>query len=413
MPVTQEELGKRIRAAREACGFTQEAIAARIGVSRPAVVQMESGQRSVSSLELDRLAFALGRDIREFVSDEFQAEDTLTALFRAEGEALGDPDVLEHLRACIAIGRELTNLERLIGIAEEVPVMAQYPVLAPARRWEAIEQGERIAEEERRRLGLGAGPLPEIGELLEAQGVRAGLIDLPADVSGLMLHDRSFGLFVIANRRHPVLRRRFSLAHEYAHVVADRERFGLVSRASERSNLVEVRANAFAASFLMPEEGVRQFMAGLGKGKPSRASSEVFDEAGSINVEGRTEPGTQAIQLYDVVQLAHHFKVSRIAALFRLRNLRLVSDAEFASLRDQDELGEGKLFADLFGLAEPEDEARHEFRHRVTALALEAYRREEISAGKLREVASMVGVSWEDLEQLLASDEPPPEGTRA
>ena len=46
-------------------------------------------------------------------------------------------------------------------------------------------------------------------------------------------------------------------------MVADQERFGLISRVSERDDLIEVRANAFAASFLMPEDGVRQFCAGL------------------------------------------------------------------------------------------------------------------------------------------------------
>jgi Zn-dependent peptidase ImmA (M78 family) len=75
---------------------------------------------------------------------------------------------------------------------------------------------------------------------------------------------------VVANRAHHYLRRRFSFAHEYAHVVADRDRSGLISRTSERDDLVEMRANAFAASFLMPEDGVRQFVAGLGKG--SRAA---------------------------------------------------------------------------------------------------------------------------------------------
>jgi len=59
----------------------------------------------------------------------------------------------------------------------------------------------------------------------------------------------------------------------------DRDRSGLVSRASDREDLIEVRANSFAASFLMPEEGVRQFVASLGKGGPSRAYAEVFDEA--------------------------------------------------------------------------------------------------------------------------------------
>jgi len=315
---------------------------------------------------------------------------------------VGEPFVLEKLRECMAIGRELTNLEHLVGIDRDLATVASYPLPSPKTRWEAVQQGQRLAEEERRRLGLGNAPLPDMGELLESQSVRTGLVDLPDDVSGLTLSDRKVGLFVVANRAHHYLRRRFSFAHEYAHVVADRERFGLISRASERDDLIEVRANGFAANFLMPEDGARQFVAGLGKGKASRAFAEVFDEAGSLNVEGRTEPGTQALQLYDVVQLAHHFGVSRLSSLFRLRNLRLVTAAEFDHLKALDDQGKGKQLAELLGLPEPDHtEMRSEFKHRFLGLALEAFRRDEVSHGKLRELVAMVGLAANDLDQLI------------
>src|SRR3990172_8759721 len=402
MPITQQELGRRIRAAREACRMTQDEAAKRLEVSRPTFVQIEAGNRSVSSIELDKLAYLFGRDIREFVADSFQEEDSLSALFRAQAAVVGEPFVLEKLRECMAIGRELTNLERLVGIDRDLAGVASYPLPSPKTRWEAIQQGNRLAEEERRRLGLGNAPLPDMGELLESQSVRTGLVDLPDDVSGLTLSDREVGLFVVANRAHHYLRRRFSFAHEYAHVVTDRDRFGLISRTSERDDLIEVRANAFAANFLMPEDGARQFVAGLGKGRPSRAFAEVFDEAGSLKVEGRTEPGTQALQMYDVVQLAHHFGVSRLSALFRLRNLRLVTEAEFDQLKALDDQGKGKQLAELLGLSEPDHaDMRSEFKHRFLGLALEAFRRDEVSHGKLRELVAMVGLAAGDLDQLI------------
>ncbi len=402
MAITQQELGTRIRAAREASRITQDNVAKHLGVSRPTVVQIEAGNRSVSSLELDKLAYLFGRDIREFVTESFQEEDTLSALFRAQPDIVKQPVVMEKLRECMALGRELTNLERLVGIDRDLSTVATYTQQAPRTRWESIQQGQRLAAEERRRLGLGSAPLPDLADLLETQGVRTGLVELLDDVSGLTLSDRNIGLFVVANRAHHHLRRRFSFAHEYAHVVADRERSGLVSRAADRDDLIEVRANSFAASFLMPEEGVRQFVAGLGKGRPSRAYAEVFDEAGSVDVEGRSEPGSQAVQLYDVVQLAHYFGVSRLAALYRLRNLRLVSAAEFLQLKALDDAGKGKQLAELLGLPEPDDSIiRNEFRHRFLGLALEAYRREEISRGKLKELATMVNLTADELDSLL------------
>lgn len=382
--------------------MTQDDAAKHLGVSRPTFVQIEAGNRSVSSLELDKLAYLFGRDIREFVADAFHDEDSLTALFRAQPAVVGEPAVLDKLRECMALGRELTNLERLVGIDRDLSAVASYPFSMPKARWEAVQQGQRLAEEERRRLGLGHARLPDMSELLESQGVRTGLVDLPNDVSGLTLSDRKVGIFVVANGVHHYLRRRFSFAHEYAHVVADRDRSGLVSQTSARDDLIEVRANAFAANFLMPEDGARQFVAGLGKGKPSRLFAEVFDEAGYLNVEGRSEPGTQTIQLYDVVQVAHYFGVSRLSALFRLRNLRLLTGAEFEHLKALDDQGKGKQLAKLLGLTEPDHaEMRSEFKHRFLGLALEAYRRDEISRGKLRELVAMVGLTADDLDQLL------------
>jgi Zn-dependent peptidase ImmA (M78 family)/transcriptional regulator with XRE-family HTH domain len=416
MAITQQELARRIRAAREACRMTQEELAKQLDVARPTIVQMEAGNRSVSSLELDRLAFVFGRDIREFVSESFQEVDTLAALFRADGDVIDQPAVVEKLRECMALGRELTKLERLVGIDRDLGAAASYPLVPPRTRWDAIKQGQRVADEERRRLGLGSAPLPDIGELLEMQGVRTATVDLPDDVSGLTLSARNVGLFVVSNLKHHYFRRRFSFAHEYAHVVVDRERMGLVSRSSQRDDLVEVRANAFAAVFLMPEEGVRQFIAGLGKGKPSRAHADVFDEHGSVNVEGRSEPGSQSIQLYDVVQLAHHFGVSRLSALYRLRNLKLVTEAEFEALKSLDKAGRGKQLADLFGLPELDNStARNEFHHRFLGLALEAYRREEVSRSKLAELAAMVSLAPEQLDELIGDVgfDDPPRGNRA
>ncbi len=228
------------------------------------------------------------------------------------------------------------------------------------------------------------------------------MVALPDDVSGLTLSDRKVGLFVVANVGHHYLRRRFSFAHEYAHVVADRDHSGLISRSSARDDLLEVRANVFAANFLMPDAGVRQFVAGLGKGRPSRLSTEVFDEEAALNVEARSEPGSQTIQLYDVVLLAHHFEASRSSALYRLRNMRLVSEAEFHHLKALETEGKGKQLAKALGLSEPDHTAmRGKFKHRFLGLALEAYRRDEISRGKLRELVAMVGLGVEDLDQLL------------
>ncbi len=405
MALSKEELGRRIRSARESCGLTQEQLGEAADLSRVAIGQIEAGTRSVSSIELDRIAYAVGRDIKEFFVESFVEQDALAALFRSEAEIAEQAELQRALQDCLALGREMTNLERLLAIDRAQLLTAAYERPSATSRWDAIQQGQKVAAEERQRLGLGMAPVGDLVELLESQGVRTGLVGLPDNISGLTLADAKIGVFVVINADHPPLRRRFSLAHEYAHVLIDRDRSGAISRAENRSDLLEVRANAFAAEFMMPADGVVQFVNGLGKGSASRAQMTVFDETDVVQVEQRAAPGSQDIQLYDVALLAHHFGTSRISVLYRLKNLRLIDDPEFLRLKSEEDAGAGKTIADFLAVAGPSEErvSRDEFRHRFLGLALEAYRREEITLSKLAELAAMVGLRRDELSAVLAS----------
>ncbi|MDE2718113.1 MAG: hypothetical protein OXI33_14030 [Chloroflexota bacterium] len=84
----------------------------------------------------------------------------------------------------------------------------------------------------------------------------------------------------------------------------------ILSHARDRSSLLEVRANAFAASCLMPADGVRSYVNALSKGLGSRTRADTFDGEVSTRVEGRKAADTQNIELHDVVRMADHFGVS-------------------------------------------------------------------------------------------------------
>jgi Zn-dependent peptidase ImmA (M78 family)/transcriptional regulator with XRE-family HTH domain len=403
MPITQIELGRRIRQAREACAMTQEEVAEKLGVSRSIVVQIEQGKRPVSGLELQTLAYLFARDLREFLADEFTQDDVVHALFRSHEDVEQD-GIKQALRDCIALGRELTSLEDLLGISRATVTVATYSHSVPRTRWQAIQMGEQVALEERRRLGLGSAPLGDVSSLVEAQGIRTGTVSMPEGISGLMISHPQVGPFVVINERHAAVRRRFSWCHEYAHVLLDADTVGLVSRESDRDDLREVRANSFAANFLAPEEGVRHFIASLGKGAESRLHAEIFDEAGVVPIDSRTEPGTQEIQLYDVIQLAHLYGVSPLSTLYRLRNLKLLSEPEFERLRKMDSEGRSRAMGNLLGLPEIElVEQRGEFQRRFLSLGLEALRREKISQSKFFELAERVNVPRFAAQSLLDS----------
>jgi Zn-dependent peptidase ImmA (M78 family)/DNA-binding XRE family transcriptional regulator len=409
MAITAQELGLRLREAREACAMTQEQVAGKLELSRASVAQMELGNRQVTSLELDRLAYLYGRDIRVFLSEQFDAKDALTVMFRANPDLGRDGQVSESLRRCIPLGRALSNLENLVGVEREALMPATYLLGPPKTKWEAIQQGQHAAESERRRLELGDGPISNLADLMESQGVRMAAVSLPADVSGITVHDPEAGVFVAVNKNYSTTRQRFSMAHEYAHVLMDRDGVAsIVSRGGNRTDLSEIRANAFAAVLLMPEKGLRRFVQRLGKGQPGRSEARIFDETDVTRVRRRAKPHSQEIQIYDLAMAANRFGVSTIAALFRMQNLGLVNDDQRELLQDDIDRGLDKRAAQALGLVAFDCDAEQtnwEFKHRFVSLALEAYRRELISVAKLRELAALVGMPAEVALSLLQEDE--------
>ena len=73
-----------------------------------------------------------------------------------------------------------------------------------------------------------------------------------------------------------------------------------------------------------------------------------------------------------------------LSALYRLMNLRLITDEQFEQMKQMDSEGMSKQLAELLGLAElSEEESIGAFYRRYLVLALEAYRREKISRRKV------------------------------
>lgn len=414
MAVTPIELARRLKVARENCGMTQKRVADALGLARTAIVQVEAGKRSVNSLELDRMARLYGRAVTEFVSENTFEDDPVLALFRSTPGVAEDSLLGAELRKCANLCREATRLEQLLGRSGGGAAMeVSYSINPPSTKWDAICQGRSLAEQERNRLGLGNSPAWEIAEIIRSQGVRVAEYSMPGDISGLFLHSRELGLIIVVNHNHPRNRRLFSYAHEYCHVLADRQRSGTVSRTANREDLAEIRANAFAAHFLMPSAGVSSFMQSMGKGEATRQTVEVFDNsvasegAEQILVQKRMPPGSQTVQVHDVVRLAHHYGVSYEAALYHLLNLKLIQNDRFDALMGQREVG--VQIGRALRLKPWDEDAHWSLAEQILALGLEAYRRDGISRHKLLELAEDVGVARNDLVEILdanGDDEP-------
>ncbi len=68
-------IGERIKQAREYLGFSQDDVAGYVGISRSAVSLLESGQRKIEIVELDKLSVLLERPITFFMDGAKAATD--------------------------------------------------------------------------------------------------------------------------------------------------------------------------------------------------------------------------------------------------------------------------------------------------------------------------------------------------
>ena len=410
-PIT---LGRRLREARENRRLTQEQAAQAIGISRTALVHIEAGKRSLSTLELSQLAKLYQRSIADFFAeDEVQPsseEDPFVVIRRLPPELFDDPEVNRQVSRCVQLCSIGVDLETTLGVAGSVSLPA-YELRPPTKPFEATRQGERIAEEERRRLGLGYGPIADMADLISTQGVWAsGVPGLPPEMSGIFLRHSSIGMVILVNYRHARCRKRFSYAHEYAHALLDRKNTSaIVSRRENSQDFIERRANAFAAAFLMPADGVRWFLDEvLEKGGPSRRYRVTYSSAGGApdEAEERPAPGSQQITYHDVATFANYFGVSYLAAVYRLSDLNFLNADEKASMLEKSDLAARLLRAmDDFDDCDeeeshPERKADRELVSQIVRLAIEAYRREEVSQGWLRDLSDKLEMQAEELVEL-------------
>lgn len=136
-----------------------------------------------------------------------------------------------------------------------------YAKISNARR-----KGEDFANELLARLGKLSAPVP-IREIAIAEGCIVRSSMLAADLSG-MAFIKDGQKHIIYNAAHHTNRQRFTIAHELGHHIMDESVLkrsvhvdrGVLRRdnlASAGIDKMEIAANAFAASILMPETLVR------------------------------------------------------------------------------------------------------------------------------------------------------------
>jgi len=312
-------LGSRLKKAREEANLSQGAFARAVGLSSEYISLLESGKRIPSFATLQRIVSALNKDAAYFLSVK---EPGFKALFE-------DPAVPSGLR------RELVRFKGWADAylaAEE----ATGRRLGLAPKYSHIS-AERMAEEERKRLGLGDEPIRDIFQLVEVNGLRLMRRPLPeaVRVAGVFVFDEPrAAAFGLVNSAEPPGIEVLAAAHLYGHYLRDRDALMIVDNSDvvleEYVSLYPPReqfAQQFAAHFLVPPAKLRSL---LEKNSSPRGLS--FD---------------------DVLFLKRFFGVSTRTVLRSLRRHGLLGDFRFEEYFKRDpEEREAALFGDATGVEE-------------------------------------------------------------
>lgn len=89
---------------------------------------------------------------------------------------------------------------------------------------------------------------------------------LDASIAGMFVFDQEYGGCIALNAAQRLSRRRWTLAHEYAHFLTDRAQAEITGASNRAAR--EQFADAFAAGFLLPEAGLKPHFRAMMRAKP-------------------------------------------------------------------------------------------------------------------------------------------------
>lgn len=245
--------GEMLLLARKRRRKTQTELAAASGVAQAAISRIENGTRDTLPMEeLRAVAGVLGFPVSFFFEQDPRYRKPLSlhgAAFRKRASvSTKDQDAVVSLANHFVL-----HFQKLLDAVEVEP---QFPLLqfevvesrsAVSEHAAAVASPAEAASKVRAAWQTGDGPLHDLTRYVEATGVLVVSGDFGgADIDGLTLRPAGMRPIIILNRDRPADRRRFSLAHEYGHVVLHPYPY----------EAMEKEANEFAAEILMPKGGI-------------------------------------------------------------------------------------------------------------------------------------------------------------
>lgn len=240
---------ERLIEAREVRGYTKADLARQLGISRQAISQFEKGTTSPGSSTIISLTRILRMPLNYFFTERprmnsrtsplyFRKRNSATKISRIQGARLEEwfADIVGFLSSYF----DMPDV-RVLDCDKEPKLVSRRDI-------------ESLALELRRFWGLGLGPINNLTRLLENHGLILGKTKLSGLMDSYSCWRQSKANIILTNANISSVRFRFNLAHELGHLILHRHIDEHEFESRENHKLFEDQANAFASSFLMPEE---------------------------------------------------------------------------------------------------------------------------------------------------------------
>lgn len=365
--ITPQELGKRLKLARENVNLKQDEAAQIIDVSRPTLVAIEQGARRIRIQELQILARTYGTSVNSLLRQAAVHTDLLPRFRKIrENEDVFTIEAAELLSTLVKADVELENI---LGVKSE----RHYPPEKGISQGDVFEIAEKHAQEFRQFLGIGAGPINDIFLLIEfTLGIRLyqRRLSSKSKVAGLFTFDEQVGACILINANHPYQRRVQSAAHELGHFIGTRKNPEVLETDEKFLSRDEKYAHAFGRAFLTPAD----------------CFARSFEMLKAASVGGRL---TRRI----VILLAHQYSISREACVRRLEELNLVKHGSWNYFLENGGITDKHAEEVLGDAAHRDDSAKLDadrpLTHRMALMAHSAWKQELLTEGQLAEMLQL------------------------
>ena len=369
-----QEIGRRLRLARENAGIRQDDAARFIGMSRPTLVSIEKGVRRVRIEELQVLTHHYGVSVNALLRREAVHTDLLPR-FRKLRET-DDKHAVEAIQLFNDLIRADVEMENVLGIERR----RNYPPDRGINEGNVLTLAEKHAQELRAWLGLGPGPMADIFSVIElGLGIRLyqRRLSSKSKVAGLFTYDETVGACILLNANHPLPRRIQSAAHELGHFYGTRNTPEVLEEDERFLPRDERYANAFGRALLTPAESFE----------------ESFRQLKEIT--GKT---TRRL----VILLSQQYNISRQACGLRLEELGLAKKGTWDWFEKNGSITEDHVRNVLGEMANQPDpatiDADRPISHRMSLMAHVAWKRDLMSEGQL---AELLGVDRVELRNII------------